>query len=259
MFREKIHAVTVCIDCGDFLKETAKHNAQHFDKWTVVTVERDEETRHICRIHGIHCLLTEDATRDGGTFGKGRLVERGLQHLHYDAWVLHLDSDIVLPGRFREYLDRAHLDESKVYGVDRFMIKSWADWKKLEYSGWIQASNNGHQHNMSIPHNHPLGSRWIGQDGWVPIGFFQLWHRAGGQEEWKGHRAKPYPVGHGNACREDVQHTLQWDRRDRILIPEIIVAHLESEPAPCGANWSGRTTAKFGPPPANKPAEKSPS
>lgn len=52
---------------------------------------------------------------------------------------------------------------------------------------------------------------------------------------------------------------LQWDRRKRALIPELLVAHLESEAAPTGANWEGRTTARFGPQPQANTADTKPS
>ena len=41
------------------------------------------------------------------------------------------------------------------------------------------------------------------------------------------------------AARTDVQFALLWDRRDRVLIPELVVFHLEPEAAPMGANWNG--------------------
>lgn len=247
MLHDPICAVTVCIDHGDFLRETAKHNAHLWDKWVVVSTDRDEETRHVCRVHGMTCILTDDATRDG-KFGKGRLIERGLQHLHADCRVMHHDADVVFPARTREYLSKAHLESHKIYGFDRFMVRNFADWKRLESSGWVQAPNGGYQQSISVPFGFQLGARWVGQDGWLPIGFAQFWDRKGGTEEWNDHRAKPYPIGHGSACREDVQHALQWDRRRRELIPEVIVAHLESEAVNFGANWNGRTTKRFGPP-----------
>ena len=84
----------------------------------------------------------------------------------------------------------------------------------------------------------------------MPIGFFQLWHSS--EDQFRGARVKPYPVQHNDACRTDVQHALQWDRRKRELLAEMLVVHLESEPAKLGANWAGRTTRRFGPPmPAN--------
>jgi hypothetical protein len=40
-----------------------------------------------------------------------------------------------------------------------------------------------------------------------------------------------------------------WDRQFRVLLPEVVVLHLESEQAQQGANWRGRTTVPFGPAP----------
>lgn len=251
MFRDPLCAVTVCVGYGDFLRETIKWNRHHFDKWVVVTSPDDRATRGVCAAAGVLALVTEDHQR-GGTFSKGRLVERGLQQLPADAWIVHLDADIVLPLAFRHLLDRSHLKDESIYGADRLMLRSWAEWQRLQASGWLHAAD--HYHLVSPPAGFPVGARWVGPDGYVPIGFFQLWHRIGGGEEWSGRRTKPYPSGHGTAAREDVQHGLQWDRRQRELLPELFVVHLESEPAKCGANWSGRTTKRFGPPQASGPA-----
>lgn len=247
MFREPLSVVTVCSGYGDFLAETAKWNRPLFDRWVVVTDPADSETREVCRWHDITCLITADGTRDG-EFGKGRLVERGLQHLPADGWILHLDADCVLPATFRQAIGRAHLNPAAVHGFDRFMVRSWADWQRLVAAGWPTTGNPAHYpHAVLIPSGFSLGARWASSDGYVPVGFAQLWHRKSGGEEWRGMRVKPYPSGHGSACREDVQQGLQWDRRDRVLVPEVFVAHLESEPAKNGANWKGRTTRRFGP------------
>ncbi|HYH64238.1 MAG TPA: hypothetical protein VD866_06025, partial [Urbifossiella sp.] len=173
--------------------------------------------------------------------------ERALQQVPSDGWVLHLDADTVLPGRFRHELDRAHLDPAKLYGCDRFVVRGWDRWQRLLRSGWLLNPYSGHPHVAGAPAGYELGVRWAGQDGYVPIGFFQLWHRLGGAEEWRGARVKPYATGHGKACRTDVQFGLQWDRRDRVLIPELFVGHLESDDAVTGVNWKGRQSARFGP------------
>ena len=246
MFRDPISAVTVCVGYGDFLRESVKWDRHHFDKWVVVTSPTDEETREVCRANHLTCLVTEDGARDG-EFSKGRLIERGLQQLPADSWVVHKDADTVLPARFRHLLDVAHLRPECIYGCDRYMVKSWEKWQALVAAGWVHSALLGHPHSVGAPYGLEVGCRWVGPDGYVPIGFFQMWHRTSGTEEWKGTRVRPYPLSHGSACRTDVQFALQWDRRDRLLIPELFVAHLESEPAPVGANWKGRTTKRFGP------------
>ena len=253
----KIEAVTVCVGYADFLAETARFNAGVLDRWIIVTTEDDEQTREVCRIHDLQTVLTNDFERaaggiGGGAFNKGRMIDRGLQHLSQGAWRLHLDADIVLPSQFRGMLDGAHLDDRKLYGCDRLMVRSWEQWQALQRSGWLN-----HTHcSVNIPAGIEVGTRWaLSATGYVPIGFFQLWH--GSADEWRGRRHRTYPIHHGDACRTDVQHSLQWDRRDRELLPEVVVVHLESEPCRLGANWNGRRTKPFGPP-QQQPAVKNP-
>ncbi len=243
----KLEAVTVCIDYGDFLAVTAPLNLALFDRFIVITTERDEETREVCRRLSLDCLLTRDHLRStdagAGGFSKGRIVERGLQHLSKDGWRVHMDADIVLPRDTRRLLRAADLDEGKIYGCDRFLVRGWEEWRRLLRTGWL---HHGYQNHVQFPSGFPVGARWADiRVGWVPIGFFQLWHS--NADFWKGTRIRRYPQDHNDACRTDTQHALQWDRRERELLPELIAAHLESETAANGVNWRGRKTRRFGP------------
>ncbi len=239
-----IEAVTVSVGYGDFLAVAAAENRGLLDRWVVVTTPADEETREVCRRFNLETVLTEEFEREGpGAFAKARGINRGLAMLSAGAWRLHLDADVVLPPTFRLQLDQAHLDEQGLYGCDRVMVRSWQEWQQFRTSGWLPQDYHAR---TNVP-PFPLGTRWTSpHDGYVPIGFFQLWHAAA--DEWRGIRHRRYPERHGNAARSDVQFGLQWDRRLRHLIPELFVLHLESEPAPLGANWNGRTTRRFGPP-----------
>lgn len=242
----RLEAVTVCIGYGDFLAASAPWNAHQFDKWTVVTAPDDRETRDVCRRFGIHCVLSHEHLRHGAKFNKGRLVERGLHHCSAGAWRVHIDADVVLPARLRHYLDHAHLDESCIHGADRIMVRSWEQWLKLQASGWLVGTTRRYPYSVELPDGFSIGARWSSPEaGFTPIGFFQLWHAQ--EDEYHGARVKPYPQHHGTACRSDVQHSLQWDRRKRVLIPELFVVHLESESAKNGTNWNGRKTKRFGP------------
>jgi hypothetical protein len=163
-----------------------------------------------------------------------------------------------LPLFSRRALELASLDRSFVYGCDRLMVRGWDQWCRLKSSGWMMGGN-WQVNYLPFPGGLDVGARWASpQGGWVPIGFFQLWHAD--EEEWRGARARPYPTRHGKACRSDVQFGLKWDRAKRALLPELVVAHLESEAnAATGANWEGRTTKPFGPAlaPCGPPAEVS--
>lgn len=239
----RLEAVTVCVGYADILAETLPRNLHHFDRWIIVTSEDDPETFGVCHKFGVPCLTTSDFYREGA-FNKGRGIQRGLNALSCQDWILHLDADIVLPPAFRQSLDSAHLDPKVLYGCDRQMVVGWDSWQRIIASDYHQ---RGH-HCYVLPHpRYPLGTRWSSPtDGYVPIGFFQLWH--GSDAIRRGIHHKPYPAWHGDAARSDVQFGLQWDRRNRQLLPEIIAWHLESAPAGIGANWKGRTTPRFGPP-----------
>ena len=240
----RIEAVTVCVGYADFLKAVIPHNRSLFDKWIIVTSPSDDETRELCRRYGYTPILTTEFTRNGADFAKARAIRRGVEHTSANTWILHLDADIALPGHFRQAMEMADLDPACIYGCDRGMIRGWDNWQRLLNSGYLQ---HDYHCRMRLPDFAPIGDRWASEfNGYVPIGFFQMWHSTA--DLHRGMRSRPYPTEHNDAARCDVQHALQWDRRDRRLFPEVFAIHLESEPADLGANWKGRTTKPFGPP-----------
>lgn len=244
-----IEAVTVCVGYSDFLEETVVYNRKFFTKWVVVTTEADVDTLHVCHRHSLDVITTNDfkrnghAVQDGKVFNKGRAIQRGLNALSCKDWVLHIDADVVLPPEFPHALDMAHLSEKKIYGCDRQMVVGYNSWKSIQSSGYRQ---HGMHCYVKIHDRHCLGTRWASpRDGYVPIGFFQLMH--GSALTRMGTWCRSYPDHHGDAARSDVQFGLMWDRRDRELIPELLVWHLESEPSEIGRNWNGRKSKPWGP------------
>jgi hypothetical protein len=237
-----LEAVSVCVGYSDFLRETAPLNKSYFDRWVIVTSKDDTDTMDLCQHLSLTCLVTDDFYRNG-KFNKGRGIMRGFNALSCRDFVMHIDSDIALPPEFPHALAMANLDERKIYGFDRMNVKGWDAWEKVKASGYRQHGN----HCYVLPHErYGIGTRWASPtDGWVPIGFAQCMH--GSALIRKGVWLRPYPAHHSDAARSDVQFGLQWDRRDRELIPELLVWHLESESSGVGANWNGRTTKPFGP------------
>ncbi len=243
MHNIKIEAVSICVGYGDFLAETVKFNCGLLDRWIIVTAKDDKDTLEVCRKYNLEVLITDDHKKYNDPFNKGRMIDRGLQQLSSDAWRLHLDSDIVLPHNFKHYLKAAHLNEDNIYGADRILVRSWEEWQILQKSGWMV---HDYHNRVTLPKGFTIGTRWCNNnEGYVPIGYMQLWHSS--QDHFRGVRIKQYPQSHGDACRTDVQFSLKFDRRNRVLLPEFYVIHLESEPCPNGTNWKGRKTKKFGP------------
>jgi hypothetical protein len=248
----RVEAVTVCVGYGDFLAATLPENLPVLDELVVITTAEDEETRAVCRHHNVRHILSDDHER-GGPFNKARLINRVLDQVGGQDWILHLDADIVLPRQFRRLLDWAHLDPRCLYGADRQRLVGWDEWQafKRHVDRW---DHHAHEMGHWFHPKYPLMSRLVSSmHGYCPIGCFQLFHGSALIQD--NYHVRQYPTQHGDAARTDMQFALQWDRRHRVLLPEVILLHLESAHTGLGANWKGRTTPRFGPPP-NPPAPK---
>lgn len=240
----RLEAVTVCVGYGDFLAQTLPENLPLVDDLVVITDPEDEETRAVCRHHNVHHVLSEDHKR-GGPFNKARLINRGFDQLGCQDWILHVDADMVLPRQFRRMLDWAHIDPRCIYGADRQRIIGWDQWNAFRRNPGYW---NNHAHEMGhwFHPQLPVMSRLVSSiHGYTPIGAFQLFH--GSELIQHNMHLRKYLPNHGDAARTDQQFSLQWDRRFRQVLPEVICIHLETNGSTHGANWAGRTTARFGP------------
>jgi hypothetical protein len=253
----RVECVTVSVDYGDYLAQVAAHNRRLLDRWIVVTRARDEETRSVCRRHSIETILTDEFDR-GGKFSKARGINAGLRQLTGDGWLLHLDADICLPYDFGECLEDADLRQNNIYGCHRLCLPGWSAWQEAQKQGLYSRINGWLTEYRMRPKGSYLGGTPAGLgNGYTPIGFFQLWW---GQQtlSW-GDSRKWYPAQHGGAARTDTQFSCLWDRVNRVLIPELLVFHLEDEKASdgMGQNWHGRKTPRFGPSSEQEPSATS--
>jgi hypothetical protein len=236
----KLEAVTVCRGFSDILEHTIVANQSLFDRWIIVTSHDDDGTHRVCKRHGIDHVDTDAFSRKGEQFNKALGINVGLAHLTCSDWVLHLDADILLPPRTRHFLDNAELDPTCIYGIDRFDLFGWDEFQKLKHSDHAQYEW------QCLVHPAPgttFGTRLVHYDygGWLPIGFFQLWHAQS--------KITRYPVkAQTNAEHTDVLHAMRWPRPKRVLLPEILGLHISSERVGWGANWNKRVSKPFGPP-----------
>ncbi len=234
----RFEAVTVCLDYADFLEHAIPANQPHFDDWVVVTCQEDDATLRVCERHGVRTVFCPYFQKHNAPFNKALAINLGLAHLRCSDWMIHIDADTILPGNFRKLIENAELRKHAIHGVDRVNCPTWDAWQEQRTKGL-----GGQKHYLiQPPGGWPMGTRLSHYDygGYVPIGFFQMWNRQS--------NITRYPTTNdGGAEHTDLLHGLQWSRPDRVLIPEIIAIHLESEPAVMGANWNGRTTRPFGP------------
>lgn len=232
----KIEAVIVCKDYSDFLENTLPENMKYVDRLIVVTHPSDGKTQALCSKYSVDCVVTEVMHEDGDKFNKGRAINLGLGHMRGLGWMLHLDADILLPHNFRNMLQRSGLKENCLYGADRANVFGYDHFMNHKHKLNLHYA---HRYFVEPPKEFPIGARIIhNEHGYTPIGYFQLWHRSSG---------KRYPIHQGNAEHTDVLFAAQWARQNRVLLPEVIVYHLDSElgPTPMGKNWNGRQTPLF--------------
>lgn len=234
----KIEAVIICKDYSDFLEHTLPNNIQFLDHVVVVTHHTDKATRALCSRYSIDCVDTHEFFQEGAPFNKGRAINVGLAHLKGLDYILHMDADILLPHRFRNLLDRANLQPKNLYGADRVNVYGFDRFHALKDK---LVPHYSHRYFVQPPAEHPVGARIIHHEfGYCPIGYFQLWHKSAGRR---------YPINQGTAEHTDVLFAIQWERQQRVLLPEVVVYHLDSHEAPpeMGGNWNGRTSPPFAP------------
>lgn len=238
----KIECVITCCGFSDFLAESLPTNRALFDKMVVVTDYEDKDTKRVCDYWNVMCVRTDVFESRKGNFNKGKGINVGMNALAGDGWMVHMDADILLPPTTRTLLETANLDPAGVYGIDRLMVIGETQWRDfiskpdLQQEGWSDYGDCGKF--IHIHKTFRVGTRVAHPSGWLPIGFFQLWHP-------KVSGVTTYPEQHTDAGRGDMLFSLKWPRSKRHMIPEIIAYHLESEQAPMGQNWGGRKTKPF--------------
>ncbi len=232
----RIEAVITCVNYADFLKHSLPLNINHLDHIVIVTSPTDKETKDLCQHYGVVCVDTDVFYEYGDPFNKGRGINVGLNYCRQDDWLLHLDADTVLPDHFKRVIGTAQLDKACLYGADRLHTHSYEHWESQKHKLQLQYSDGCHV----IPHGaFKMCSRLVhGDYGFCPIGYFQLWHSS---------QHRQYAGNGGSSEHTDVMFAMQWPREKRRLLPNFFVYHLESEGAAMGANWKGRTSARFGP------------
>lgn len=243
-----LEAVIVCYNYSDFLEHTLPENIQHFDDVVVVTHHSDVQTQKLCERLSVEHIKTDCFHHDGNEFNKGRAINLGIVNLRRKGWMLHLDSDIVLPHRYRHLIEKHGLNEKNIYGADRINVYGYESWLALKkrivpsyQDHWFLDPGFCHHWVGPTPTGVKFGARIIHKElGYVPIGYYQLWNAA------TVHHRYNYKLG--CAAGADVWFPAQWPRENRILMPEVVVYHLDSElEHHKGTNWKGRKSRKFGP------------
>jgi hypothetical protein len=235
-----LEAVVVCHHYDDFLRETLPHNISVLDNLVVVTSPEDTATQTLCKEWSVDFYTTDAVADDGDSFNKSAAINLGLARLKHNGFIIQLDADIVLPPQLRQILQAHRPDEDCIYGAKRFRVIGYSNWLAFEQD--LLNEPLWRLKCLSVPPALSLGATLLhGERGYVPIGYFQLFH----SKYLYSPFSFSYPEARGTAEQEDVLFALQWPRNNRRELPGLAVFHLESEPAEMGANWNGRKTKRF--------------
>lgn len=83
----------------------------------------DTEVSALCDEFGYFLVKTDVFYENGVSFNKYAGINEGLKHIDDDAWVLFVDSDIVLQPDTKRVLTEINLDESFLYRFDRVLCR----------------------------------------------------------------------------------------------------------------------------------------
>lgn len=238
----KLQAITVSVNYSDFLIHSLEANRKLFDKWIIVTDTKDKKTKALCNNYDVICIQT-DVFYKNARFNKYAGINEGLKYIDNDAWVVFLDSDIILQPDLPRVLRELHLDITCLYGIDRLNITGYERWNEFRKSRGLLIENW-----LLTSQKLELGSRLVhyygheGEngkfEGWRPLGFFQLCHRSSFES---------YPQQTDGADHCDLLFARLWPRRKREFIPELLSIHLESHGTGKAMNWWGRRSKPFQP------------
>lgn len=227
-----MEAVTTSVGFDDFLDVTLTLNHPHLDTMIVVTSHDDRKTQAVARKHGAICVQTDLFRKNHRNFNKGAAVNSGFGHFQYHGWRLHLDADIALPDNFRRLLfNHTYLDTNTIYGADRVDV---IGSQKLS----AMRVNPQHAWRFFMTPGGEVSPRYVDTyRGYVPIGYFQLWH---------ADTQKPYPHSIGTAAHDDVLFAEQWPASHRHLLSTVVCLHLVARAPKLGENWDGnRSQPRF--------------
>lgn len=236
----RLEAVCISTNYDELLDETLRDNVPQVDTLIVVTKHDDHKTQAVCKKHCTPCVVTDAFGKDNGKFNKGAALNVGFDHFRFYGWRMVLDTDIILPRKFRHVLfNYTVLDEACIYGADRVNIYTKEELAlarggngtpPIELDSSIEWKHRSYLL-VESPLDRSIGFRVVDPlQGWAPSGYFHLWHAS---------QQKRYPTSLGTAAHDDASFANLWIASCRRLMPEVIVGHLCTK-GEDGDNWNGR-------------------
>jgi hypothetical protein len=95
--RDKPTAIITCVDYSDILELTLPTILPHVSGVCVLTSNTDLETDDLAEKLGVDCMRTDSFYENGAYFNKGLALNRAIEALRPEGWLMLLDADIAFP------------------------------------------------------------------------------------------------------------------------------------------------------------------
>jgi hypothetical protein len=128
--------ICICVNYDDFLSITLPENMKHFDKYIIVTSEKDTKTIQLVKDYAlenkqVELLKTELFYLNGASFNKGAAIRRAQTSISRNKqiqWICIIDADIVLPPDFRDICKKQCKNIHLLYGAKRVNYDTYDDY-----------------------------------------------------------------------------------------------------------------------------------
>ena len=228
-----LEGLAVSVGYGDFLETTLQRNLDHFDNFVVVTSYDDAATQAVCARHGVTCVQDGPPSRRRRGLQQGPLdqprpgpsaasrLDRapGRRHRHARPRPLGARQE---PARRRLHLRRGPAGSHRPPGLA-------AAANEPAFPAAVSLQVPGRRPRLAA------GRAALAQR--VRLLPHRLFPALARQTCRAALSRQP---GLGRTQRRALRSAMA--RARRLLLPGMFVYHLQSEPAPMGANWQGRKT-----------------
>lgn len=133
------------------LNYTLNKNLNQIDEFIIATDYQSPEVEKICLKYNVKFIKTAKFYENNAEFDKGKVISTILKNIK-SGWVLHIDSDILLPKFFKEKINEIKLDKNKLYGARRIMFSNLQNAEK-----WFFGNENPENLSDHIPYGYCWG------------------------------------------------------------------------------------------------------
>jgi len=209
----KLNGLCVCVDFGDYLDYTMQYNRSIFDTVTIVTTDKDYETKRVCHKYNLNVVVTKRLYEDDAPFNKGKAINDGYLEMDKEDWICIFDADIIFPF-FHNILHK--LDQTMLYSIPR---------KDINITKHISnITQSSHENELRLCSDECL------------IGYCQLFHSTSINTKHLYHEKFP------TARRSDTKFSKRFAIDKNIYIANLLCYHISQR----NINWSGRVSKRLG-------------